>query len=90
MAKEDKSVKTEVITDLQTHKKDTGSPLVQIGIFTKRITDLTDHLKRHKKDDHSRRGLLQLVGKRRRLLDYLKKKDYNSYLKVIKKLGIRR
>lgn len=84
------STKKEVIDDLASHKKDTGSPIVQIGIFTKRITDLTKHLQRHNKDHHSRRGLLQMVGKRRRLLDYLKQKDFTKYQTIVKKLGIRR
>jgi small subunit ribosomal protein S15 len=84
------STKSEVIAQAAEHKKDTGSPSVQISIFTKRIQQLTDHLKTHKKDHHSRRGLLQLVGKRRRLLDYLKKKDQNKYQTLVKKLGLRR
>ena len=83
-------IKEDVMQELATHKKDTGSPAVQIGIFTKRITDLTQHLQRHNKDHHSRRGLLQMVGKRRRLLDYLKKKDFTKYQNIVKKLGIRR
>lgn len=89
MAK-DKTVKQKVIESLARHKKDTGSSVVQIGILTERINSLTSHLKSHQKDHHSRRGLLQLVGKRRRLLDYLKNKDLKSYNEVIKKLGLRR
>lgn len=84
------SPKKTVIKDLRTHQKDTGSPMVQIGLFTKRIQDLTQHLRLHKKDNHSRRGLLQMVGKRRRLLDYLKKKDFPTYQAIVKKLGLRR
>jgi small subunit ribosomal protein S15 len=79
-----------IITDLQTNKKDTGSPEVQIGILTARITELTEHLKINKKDFMARRGLLQMVGQRKRLLRYLAKKDSNKYLELIKKLGIRR
>ncbi len=82
--------KTKVITGLQTHKKDTGSPEVQIGIFTEQIKELTRHLQAHKKDEHSRRGLLKMVGKRRSLLDYLSKKDVNRYQEVLKKLDLRR
>lgn len=82
--------KTKVITGLQTHKKDTGSPEVQIGIFTEQIKELTRHLQTHKKDEHSRRGLLKMVGKRRSLLDYLSKKDVNRYQEVLKKLDLRR
>lgn len=82
--------KTKVILGLQTHKKDTGSPEVQIGIFTEQIKQLTKHLQEHKKDEHSRRGLLKMVSKRRSLLDYLSKKDNDRYLEVIKKLALRR
>ncbi|GAB4295159.1 MAG: 30S ribosomal protein S15 [Desulfuromonadia bacterium] len=82
--------KQEVINAFRTHETDTGSPEVQIAIMTERITYLTEHFKVHKKDHHSRRGLLKLVGQRRRLLDYLKKKDVNRYKAVIEKLGIRR
>ena len=83
-------VKTKVIGSMQTHKKDTGSPEVQIGIFTEQIKQLTSHLQTHKKDEHSRRGLLKMVGKRRSLLDYLNKKDHKKYQEVIKKLELRR
>lgn len=82
--------KTKVITDLQDHKTDTGSASVQVGIMTARITELTDHLKANKKDFAARRGLLQLVGRRRRLLRYIAEQDENAYLELIKKLGIRR
>jgi small subunit ribosomal protein S15 len=82
--------KSKVITGLQTHKTDTGSPEVQIGIFTEQIKSLTKHLQEHKKDEHSRRGLLKMVGKRRSLLDYLNKKDPNRYHTVLKKLDLRR
>lgn len=82
--------KKKTIKKFQIHHDDTGSPEVQIAIITERINYLTDHLKIHKKDNHSRLGLLKLVGKRRRLLDYLKKNDENRYGKIIKKLGIRK
>lgn len=82
--------KSKVITGLQTHKTDTGSPEVQIGIFTEQIKTLTKHLQEHKKDEHSRRGLLKMVGKRRSLLDYLNKRDPNRYQDVLKKLELRR
>lgn len=85
-----KDSKQKTIKKHQTHKEDTGSPEVQIAIITERINYLTDHLKKHKKDNHSRLGLLKLVGKRRRLLDYLKKNDESRYNKIIKKLGIRK
>lgn len=82
--------KQEVIRSFKLHDTDTGSPEVQIAIMTERINYLTEHFKVHKKDHHSRRGLLKIVGQRRRLLDYLKKKDVNRYKAVIEKLGIRR
>jgi len=82
--------KTKVITGLQTHKTDTGSPEVQVGIFTAQIIELTKHLQVHKKDEHSRRGLLKMVSKRRSLLDYLNKRDPSRYQDVIKKLELRR
>ena len=81
--------KSKVIKDLQKDKNDTGSTEVQIGILTARITELTEHLKTHKKDNHSRRGLLQMVGKRKRLLSYLKDNDYTAYQELTKKLKIR-
>jgi small subunit ribosomal protein S15 len=79
-----------IIEDLKTNDKDTGSPEVQIGILTERIKELTEHLKVNKKDFMARRGLLQMVGRRKRLLRYLAKEDSNKYLELIKKLGIRR
>ncbi|PID30699.1 30S ribosomal protein S15 [Candidatus Saccharibacteria bacterium] len=82
--------KTAIVTDLQKDKKDTGSAAVQVGIFTERIKELTEHLKQNKHDYMARRGLLQLVGKRKRLLQYIASKDGQAYLKLIKKLGIRR
>ena len=82
--------KTKVVTDLQVDKNDTGSSAVQVGIFTERIKELTEHLKVNKKDFAARRGLLQLVGKRKRLLQYIATKDGQAYLALIKKLGIRR
>lgn len=85
-----KDEKTAVIEANRTHETDTGSPEVQIAILTKRINDLTDHLKVHKKDHHSRRGLLKMVGKRRNLLNYLKSKDIERYRATIEKLGIRK
>ena len=85
-----KEVKTEVIVNNRTHETDTGSPEVQIAILTARINELNEHLKVHKKDNHSRRGLLKMVGKRRNLLDYLAKKDIERYRACIAKLGIRK
>ena len=82
--------KTELVSEYATSKGDTGSPEVQVAILSERITNLTDHLKTHKKDHHSRRGLLMMVGQRRRLLDYLKSKEKNRYDKLIKQLGLRR
>ena len=85
-----KERKTEVISSYQTHEGDTGSPEVQVAILSERISYLTDHFKIHAKDHHSRRGLLQLVGQRRRLLDYLKRKDSKRYAELIRRLGIRK
>lgn len=82
--------KNVVITDNAKHEGDTGSPEVQIAILTKRINDLTEHLKIHKKDHHSRRGLLKMVGHRRNLLNYLANKDIERYRTTIAKLGIRK
>jgi small subunit ribosomal protein S15 len=82
--------KQEIINSYKLHDSDTGSPEVQIAILTERIIYLTEHFKVHKKDHHSRRGLLKIVGQRRRLLDYLKKKDVERYRTIIEKLGIRR
>ena len=85
-----KDQKTAVIEANRTHETDTGSPEVQIAVLTRRINDLTEHLKTHKKDHHSRRGLLKMVGHRRNLLNYLMKKDINRYRSIIEKLGIRK
>ena len=85
-----KDEKTAVIEANRTHPTDTGSPEVQIAILTARINELTEHLRVHKHDNHSRRGLLMMVGKRRNLLDYLAKKDINRYRACIAKLGIRK
>ncbi len=79
-----------IIEQYKAHEKDTGSPEVQIALLTERITHLTEHFKTHSKDHHSRRGLLKLVGKRRRLLDYLKSKQVDRYREIIQKLGIRK
>ncbi len=86
----DEEKKKEIISDFKKHEQDTGSPEVQIALLSERIAYLTDHFKVHKKDHHSRRGLLKLVGQRRRLLDYLKKKDVERYRDIIKRLGLRR
>ena len=85
-----KEEKQEIIQQNKTHEGDTGSPEVQIAILSKRINDLTEHLKVHKKDHHSRRGLLQMVGKRRNMLNYLAKKDINRYRELIAKLVLRK
>jgi small subunit ribosomal protein S15 len=82
--------KTAIVDTHRTHETDTGSPEVQVAILSEKINYLTDHFKVHAKDHHSRRGLLRMVGKRRRLLDYLKAKDVNRYRAVIEKLGIRK
>ncbi len=82
--------KSETISEHRLHDTDTGSPEVQIALLTDRINHLTEHLKVHKKDHHSRRGLLQLVGRRRRLLDYVRKNDVERYRAIIAKLGLRR
>ena len=82
--------KQELIVEYATKKGDTGSPEVQVAILSERITNLTDHLKIHKKDFHSRRGLLMMVGQRRRLLDYLDNKNSDRYKELIKRLGLRR
>ena len=84
------SNKLEMIEQFRQHETDTGSPEVQVAILTHRINYLTEHVKVHQKDHHSRRGLLVLVGRRRSLLDYLKKKDINRYRALIDKLGLRR
>ena len=82
--------KTDLIQDYRTHDADTGSPEVQVAILSERINYLTEHFKAHAKDHHSRRGLLMLVGRRRRLLDYLKSKDTQRYADLIKRLNIRK
>ncbi|MCQ2445780.1 MAG: 30S ribosomal protein S15 [Clostridia bacterium] len=83
-------IKKQIIEENRTHETDTGSPEVQIAILTYRINELTEHLKVHPKDNHSRRGLLQMVGNRRNLLDYLARKDIERYRNCIAKLGIRK
>ena len=85
-----KEQKTAVIESNRTHETDTGSPEVQIAILTERINQLTEHLKVHKKDNHSRLGMYKMVGKRRRLLEYLSRKDIERYRAIIAKLGIRK
>ena len=82
--------KKEIIDDFRVHQADTGSPEVQIALLSERITYLTEHFKSHKKDHHSRRGLLKLVGQRRQLLNYLKRKNVQRYNTVIERLGLRR
>ncbi|WP_105992201.1 30S ribosomal protein S15 [Staphylococcus chromogenes] len=82
--------KNELIREYRTHETDTGSPEVQIAVLTAEITALNDHLRTHKKDHHSRRGLLKMVGRRRHLLNYLREKDIQRYRELIKSLGIRR
>ncbi len=84
-----KDKKQEIIEEYRINETDTGSPQVQIAILTERISELTEHLKTHKKDHHSRRGLLKLVGKRRGLMRYLKEKDIDAYRELIENLGIR-
>jgi len=86
----DSERRKDVINNFQLHAVDTGSPEVQIALLSARIEYLTDHFKIHQKDHHSRRGLLKLVGKRRRLLDYLKQKDIERYRSVIQRLGLRK
>jgi len=81
--------KAEIIKDNALHEKDTGSPEVQVAILTRQINELTEHLKEHKKDHHSRRGLLKMVGRRRKLLKYLKEVNVERYRKIVKKLGLR-
>ena len=85
-----KDRKTEVIDSFKTHEGDTGSPEVQVALLSERINYLNEHFKAHAKDHHSRRGLLKLVGQRRSLLDYLKRKDMDRYADLIKRLGIRK
>jgi len=86
----DNAVKQQIITDYATGEGDTGSPEVQVALLTKRINDLTEHMKRHRHDFHTQRGLLQLVGRRRRLLRYLEEKDVQRYRALIERLGLRR
>ena len=85
-----KEKKTQVIGENATHENDTGSPEVQVAIWTERIRELTEHLKQHPNDDHSRLGMYKMVGKRRRLLDYMAKKDIERYRAIIAKLNIRK
>ena len=85
-----KELKSQIIDKYKRDEKDTGSPEVQIAILTERINELTEHLKIHKKDNHSRRGLLKMVGKRRNLLNYLAKKDINRYREIVAQLGLRK
>lgn len=85
-----KEVKEKVVEDYKTHDGDTGSSQVQIALLTQRINELTEHFRTHKKDHHSRRGLLKMVSRRRKLLDYLKRRDINEYHTIIEKLGLRR
>jgi len=85
-----KDKKKAIIDDFKVHANDTGSPVVQIALLTEKIRYLTDHFKTHKKDFHSRRGLLMMIGKRRRLLAYLKKKDFQKYQETITKLNLRK
>ena len=85
-----KDAKTEIITEYARSQGDTGSAEVQVAVLTKRIAELTEHLKLHKKDHASRRGLLQMVGRRRRLLEYLKREDIERYRDIIARLGLRR
>ena len=82
--------KTQIINEYATHEGDTGSPEVQVALLSKRIADLTEHLKEHKRDHHSRRGMQLMIGDRRRLLDYLKRVDINRYRSLIERLGLRR
>ncbi|HKP13257.1 MAG TPA: 30S ribosomal protein S15 [Blastocatellia bacterium] len=85
-----KEAKTNIIGQYKVHESDTGSPEVQVALLTQRINELTEHFKTHVKDNHSRRGLLKLVSQRRRLLDYLRRKDAERYREVISRLGIRK
>ncbi|MUL42090.1 30S ribosomal protein S15 [Streptomonospora sp. PA3] len=86
----DTATKQQIIADFATQEGDTGSPDVQVALLTHRITELTEHLKTHKQDHHSRRGLLLMVGRRRRLLKYIQKQDINRYRRLIQRLGLRR
>ena len=82
--------KAKTISDFKLHERDTGSADVQVALLTQRINELTEHFKVHNKDNHSRRGLLKMVSRRRKLLDYLRKRDINQYHEIIQKLGLRR
>ena len=85
-----KEAKEQIVTDFRTHEADTGSPEVQVALLSNRINGLTEHFKTHKKDNHSRRGLLKMVSQRRSLLDYLKRIDIERYHQVVGRLGLRR
>ena len=85
-----KETKEQILRNFRTHESDTGSPQIQVALLTQRINELTEHFKTHKKDNHSRRGLLKMVSQRRSLLDYLKRKDIDQYHTVVEKLGLRR
>jgi small subunit ribosomal protein S15 len=85
-----RETKEQIVEKYKTHEGDTGSPEVQIALLSQRISDLTEHFKTHKKDNHSRRGLLKMVSQRRRLLDYLKRKDIERYHQIVNSLGLRR
>jgi small subunit ribosomal protein S15 len=85
-----REVKEKIVGDYKTHGSDTGSSQVQIALLTQRINELTEHFRTHSKDNHSRRGLLKMVSRRRKLLDYLRSRDVNEYHEIIKKLGLRR
>ncbi len=85
-----KELKEKIVGDYKTHESDTGSSQVQVALLTQRINELTEHFKTHKKDNHSRRGLLKMVSRRRKLLDYMKRRDINEYHAIISKLGLRR
>jgi small subunit ribosomal protein S15 len=85
-----KETKTQILNDFRSHETDTGSPQVQVALLSKRINELTEHFKVHKKDNHSRRGLLKMVSQRRSLLDYLKRTDIERYHEVVTRLGLRK
>ena len=85
-----REIKEQVVSEFRTHESDTGSPQVQVALLTRRINDLTEHFRTHKKDNHSRRGLLKMVSQRRSLLDYLRRTDIDSYHELIGRLGLRR
>ena len=86
----ERETKERIVSDYRTHEGDTGSPQVQVALLTQRINELTEHFKTHKKDNHSRRGLLKMVSQRRSLLDYLKRQDIEAYHQLIARLGLRR